>query len=179
MINLIPYLFFQFSNQFVVFFQQFFGHFNFEFLSGGVFNFETMVTGISNIGEFQVVLDFIQFTAREYTHEDFFIGSQFLNVDLSILRHNRQFFGQGSQGTIVIQQESYLILRLNEALFKKIFNKLLNTQNKSLVKLTLRGLWRNLLLSSTKEPSFVQPLCFLFIVFFEQQIKWIMEVPFK
>lgn len=114
--KILTYLFFEFSNQFVVFFQQFFGHFNLEFLARRIFNFQTVVAGIGHIGELQVIFDFTQFTAGEDTHEDFIIGSQFLDVDFGILGHNGQFFGQWGQGAIVIQQQSYLIGGGNEAI---------------------------------------------------------------
>lgn len=88
--------------------EQLFGHFDFELLARWVLNLETMITGIGNIGEFQMVLDFAQFATREDNHEDLIIGSQFLDVNLRILGHDGQLLGEGGECAIVIQEQDNL-----------------------------------------------------------------------
>lgn len=114
MVEEFTYLFLQFADQFVVLFQQFLGHFNFELLAGRILNFQTVIASIGDIGEFQVILDFAQLATGEDAHEYFVVCNQFLEVNFSVLGHDGQFFGQGGQSAIVIQQQGYLILGLDE-----------------------------------------------------------------
>lgn len=88
--------------------EQFLGHFDLELLARWVLNLETMITGIGNIGEFQMVLDLAQFATREHNHEDLIVGSQFLDVNLRILGHHGQLLSEGGECAIVIQEQDNL-----------------------------------------------------------------------
>lgn len=104
----LAYLLLELSNQFVVLLEQLLGHFDLELLARWVLNLETMITGIGNIREFQMVLDFAQFATREDNHEDLFVGSQFLDVNLRILGHYGQLLSEGGECAIVIQEQDNL-----------------------------------------------------------------------